>query len=178
MRRWFLVLAVLLIVPTRPAQADGGSLGLGVGVSKTDPLPDSLFLTGNFRIPLVSYLQLEPEVGYWKKDYTLAGVDLSAEDLSFGGNAILVIPVTRLSIWGGGGVGAHRLKGSLGIPGLLTISDSETKLGIHLLGGLDISLSPKLSLFGAGRYNIIQTGSGGKDNTHETQFYGGLRIGL
>src|SRR5215472_13703225 len=170
MRRWFLVLAVLLVLPARATLAEGGSLGLGVGVSKTEVVPDSLYLTGNFRIPLVSYLVLEPEVGYWKKDYNVAGIDVSAEDLTFGGNMVLVIPVHPISIWGGAGVGAHRLKGSLGVPGLVTISDTETKVGIHLLGGLDISLSPKLSLFGAGRYDIVHTDTNG-DNIHETKFY-------
>ena len=177
MRRWFVVLAVLLVLPIRPARAENGSLGLGVGVVKTEVVPDSVYLTGNFRLPLVSYLVLEPEVGYWKKDYNVAGLVVSAEDLTYGGNALLVIPVHPISIWGGAGLGAHRFKGSLGVPGLVTVSDTETKLGVHLLGGLDISLSPKLAVFGAGRYDIVHTDING-DNIHETKFYGGLRLSL
>jgi hypothetical protein len=173
----FCILVLLVTLPGRSARADGASLGIGAGVAKTEQIPDTLFLTANLRIPLVSYLVLEPEVGYWKKNYSALGLNASAEDLSFGGNALVVIPARPLAIFGGAGVGAHRLKGTLGVPGLLSASQSETKLGIHLLAGLDVSVAPRLSLFGVGRYDIIHEDSG-SDHIHETKFYGGLRLGL
>jgi hypothetical protein len=170
-------LSAVFILSGRPTRADGLSLGVGAGVVKTENISETFYITGNLRFPLFPYVVLEPEVGYWKKDYNVLGATASAEDLSFGGNALLVIPAHPLSIWGGAGLGAHQLKGSFNAPGLGSISSSETRLGIHLLVGLDVSIAPRVKLFGAARYDIIHEDPS-TDNIHETKFYGGLRLSL
>jgi len=166
-----------LLLGVAQARAEGPSVGLGAGVVSTEVTSSTTFVTGNLRLPLVPFLVLEPEVGYWKKDYSFLGASVSAEDLSFGANALAVVPVHPFSIWGGAGLGAHELKGTFNVPGLGSGSGSATQLGIHILGGLDFDLAPHIKIFGAGRYDIIQENPR-SDNIHETKFYGGVRFVL
>lgn len=177
MKRALGLAVLLLVLGPRLSRADGASIAGGAGVVSTEGIPATFYITGNLRIPLLPVLVLEPEVGYFKKDYTIFGFTASAEDLTLGGNALVVLPVHPLEVFGGAGLGAHRLTGNFNAPGLGSISTSETKLGIHLLAGLDIKVAPRVSLFGAGRYDIVHLSSNG-DNLHETKFYGGVRVGL
>lgn len=158
-----------------PVQAgEQGSLGIGIGIVKPKDIDSTLWFTANFRIKVTNHLVIEPEAGIWKKTEKAFGVEASLQDLSFGGNVLLVSGGDPLKIWGGGGLGAHLIKGTLGIGGLGSASETETKLGIHLLGGVDYKVSNTLDLYGAGRYDIVDLGD--DDNLNELKFYGGLRF--
>jgi len=163
------------------AQDEGAGLGLGAGAVRPDVGSESLrstaWFTGNLRLKVSRYVAVEPEAGYWKRTETVAGVELSLEDLNFGGSALIIIPADRVEIWGGAGGGGHRLKGTLA-PGLgLSASESRTKFGWHLLGGIDIKLSDHAAVFGAGRYDRIK-GDAAQDerDLDLTKLYGGLRL--
>jgi hypothetical protein len=166
-----------LLAGATMARAEGPSLGLGAGVVSTEATSNTVYVTGNFRVPLVPFIALEPEVGYWKKDYSFLGATVSAQDLSFGGNALAIIPIHPVSLWAGAGVGAHELKGSFNVPGLGSGAASATQLGVHLLGGVDFDVAPRVKIFGAARYDTIHENPR-SDDIHETKFYGGVRLVL
>jgi hypothetical protein len=159
------------------ARAQSSSLGIGAGVATPKDQDSTWWVTGNVRLPLGSILALEPEIGYWKRTDTVAGLDVSTEDLQFGGNLLFIIPADRVQLFAGGGAGGHRLKGQIGIGGA-RITDSETKFGLHILGGLDIKVSSGVSLFGAARYEWIHLNDERTDDLKVTKFYGGFRFGL
>jgi hypothetical protein len=92
----------------------------------------------------------EPEVGYWKSSQKNRG----GSDLLLGVNVVGVVPVGAVDTFIGAGVGAHRLD-----PSLLSnpSSDSkQTKVGVNAHFGLDVYLTRSLSLFGTGRFDIVQ----------------------
>ena len=170
--------AAVALAPSAHAQTSG-SLGLGVGVVKPKDIDSTVWFTGTLRLPLSANLALEPEIGYWKKTAEEGAAKASLEDLHFGGSALLVFPSERVEIFVGGGAGAHRLKGKLGVFGV-GIDRTETKLGLHILGGIDIRASDSLTVFGAARWERIRLGDedDGDDDLDTTKFYGGLRFRL
>jgi len=108
----------------------------------------------------------EPEVGYWKSDDKSRG----GSDLLVGVNVIGVVPVGAVDTFLGAGVGAHRLD-----PQLLnnpTSDSKQTKLGVNAQFGLDVFLTRSLSLFGTGRFDIVQ----GARKSVQAKGYLGLRV--
>jgi hypothetical protein len=92
----------------------------------------------------------EPEVGYWKA----SGTNGNGSDLLLGINIIGVVPVGAVDTYIGAGIGAHRLDADLlDNP---TSSSKQTKLGVNAQFGLDVYLARALSLFGTGRFDIVQ----------------------
>jgi hypothetical protein len=92
----------------------------------------------------------EPEVGYWKSSQK----NHSGSDLLLGVNVVGVVPVGAVDTFIGAGVGAHRLD-----PALLSnpSSDSkQTKVGVNAQFGLDVFLTRSVSIFGTGRFDIVQ----------------------
>jgi len=92
----------------------------------------------------------EPEVGYWKTSQK----NRTGSDLLLGVNVIGVVPVGAVDTFLGAGIGAHRLD-----PDLLnnpTSDSKQTKLGVNAQFGLDLFLTRSLSLFGTGRFDIVQ----------------------
>jgi opacity protein-like surface antigen len=160
--------AVLLAAPAAQAQ-EQASLGFGVGLVKPSDVDSTFWVTANYRFRITDQLSLEPEVGYWKKSDDVPGVDVSIEDLNFGANAILAFPSRGggLEPWVGAGLGLHRLKGVVGV-GDVDIDETESELGVHLLGGVDFGLSETFDLFAAARYDIVS-------ELNQFKAYGGLR---
>jgi opacity protein-like surface antigen len=151
------------------------SLAVGAGIVKPSETGEtSLFLTANIRLKLLGPIHVEPEVGYWKDSQTALAGQVSSEDLSVGANALLVIPGRAIEVFGGAGLGLHFLDRSGGVAGLPSRSD-QTKTALQLFAGLDVKLSDALSLFGAGRYDVL-----GRDDPdeelHQKKLYGGLRL--
>jgi hypothetical protein len=109
---------------------------------------------------------LEPEIGYWKS----SDDRISGSDLLVGANLIGVVPFGNVDSFFGVGAGAHFVDASVlrDDPGL---SGSDTKLGLNAQFGIDIFLNHSLSIFGAGRYDLVQ---GAKDNI-QAKVYLGLR---
>jgi hypothetical protein len=95
---------------------------------------------------------LEPEVGYWKASGKNGNGNGS--DLLLGVNLVAVIPVGAVDTFLGAGVGAHRLDAVLlENP---TNGDKQTKIGVNAQFGLDVYLTRSLSLFGTGRFDLVQ----------------------
>ena len=158
--------AILLAAPLARAQ-EQASLGLGAGLVKPSDVDSTFWVTGNYRFRIGDRLWLEPEAGYWEKGDDVPGVEASIEDLNVGLNAILSVPSGEIEPWVGAGLGLHLVKGVIGV-GDVDIDDTETKLGVHLLAGLDFGLNETFDLFAALRYDIVS-------DLSQFKAYGGLR---
>jgi hypothetical protein len=93
----------------------------------------------------------EPEVGYWKAGNDRGG----GKDQLIGFNLIGVIPMGAVDSFFGAGAAYHRIDNSI-LLGLPVSTGTESKLGVDAQFGIDIHLSRNLSLFGAGRFDLVQ----------------------
>ncbi len=90
---------------------------------------------------------LEPEVGYWEQG------DTGASDLMVGMNLVGVVPFGNVESFFGIGASVHFVDGEL----LEEPSDdSATKFGANSHFGLDLYLSRQWSLYGTGRFDLVQ----------------------
>lgn len=121
---------------------------------------------------------IEPEIGYWESDF--GGRDV--EDLLAGVNIVGVVPTRHADYFIGAGVGIHFFDSRVttldtdGIDNLsdLSLNGSDERVGVNLQVGVDINLTPGLSLFGVGRLDLVE---GAPDDTQE-KIYLGLRFKL
>ena len=171
-----LTFAGLLAAPAARAQ-DQASLSLGAGYVRPNDVDATFWITANYRFRISDRLLLEPEVGYWKKGDDVPGVDVSLEDLNFGANAILELGrgASRggLRPWVGAGLGLHRLKGVVDLDDDDDDTDddfdeTDSELGIHLLGGADFGLTDTFDLYAAARFDIVS-------DLNQFKVYGGIR---
>ncbi len=139
------------------------ALAVGVGLADVDSVAET-YLTAALRIK-VSGGYLEPEVGYWKA----SGNNGTGSDLLLGVNLIGVVPVGAVDTFIGAGAAAHRLDAELlNNP---TSAGKQTKLGVNAQFGLDVYLTRALSLFGVGRFDLVQ----GARKSTQGKAYLGLR---
>lgn len=87
---------------------------------------------------------LEPELAYWDGDVL--------SDLLFGVNLVGGMRFDAVEFYVGGGIGMHFLDSDLVLPGG---QDSDDALGVNAHFGLDVSLNRTVSLFGTGRFDLI-----------------------
>jgi len=109
----------------------------------------------------------EPEVGYWKAGNDRGG----GKDQLVGFNLIGVIPLGSVDSFFGAGAAYHRIDRSI-LDGVAVSTGTESKLGVDAQFGIDIHLNRNLSLFGAGRFDLVQDLHRGV----EGKGYLGLRI--
>lgn len=112
---------------------------------------------------------IEPEVGYWERDE--AG--LSQSDLLVGVNAVGVVPGRHVDYFFGVGLGVHFFDTEIssGVVGPGLTSD-ETNIGGNFQVGLDLNFTEAVSVFGAGRFDIIE----GVEDNIQGKVYVGLRF--
>lgn len=112
---------------------------------------------------------LEPEIGYWESTADNVG----GTDTLVGVNLVGAFPFAAAESFLGVGVGAHFIDSQLleSNPGL---SGSETKLGANAQFGIDLHITHALSVFGTGRFDLVQ---GATDNV-QSKIYLGLRARL
>ena len=112
---------------------------------------------------------LEPEVGYWKStDNRIQG-----KDTLVGVNLIGAFPFASAETFLGAGVGAHFVDASV-LRSDASLTGSQTKLGANAQFGIDLHVTRTLTVFGAGRFDLVQ---GAKDNV-QSKIYLGLRARL
>jgi hypothetical protein len=150
------------------------SIGFALGVVDPEEIDTALWITLNLRVPLGEWFFLEPELGYWKKTEDFPGGETSLQDLDIGANVLVDLgQAGDASFWAGAGLGAHVLKAEVQV-GDAEESESETELGVHILGGIDLELDSDLAIFLAARYDILtQEGDG---NFEQAKVYLGLRV--
>jgi len=111
---------------------------------------------------------IEPEVGYWSRD----DQGTSESDLSVGVNGIGVVPGRIVDYFFGVGLGLHAIDTKIEAAGVTTFDESDTRFGGNFQVGLDIHMTDSVSLFGTGRFDIIE----GLDDTLQGKVYAGLRF--
>ncbi|MFP3939081.1 MAG: hypothetical protein ACLF0P_02130 [Thermoanaerobaculia bacterium] len=113
---------------------------------------------------------IEPEIGYWERD----DPGFTESDLTVGVNAIGVVPGRAVDYFFGVGLGLHFLDTQIDVrdPDQPDIDESDEHFGGNFQVGLDIHLGESASLFGAGRFDVIE----GLDETLQGKVYMGFRF--
>lgn len=112
---------------------------------------------------------IEPEVGYWSRDED----GFSESDLILGVNAVGVVPGRSVDYFFGVGLGVHLLDTQIdGAPGRAAVDESDSHFGGNFQVGLDVHVSRSVSLFGTGRFDVIE----GLDETLQGKVYMGMRF--
>ena len=154
--------------------ANAGETAIGIGAGYVDPadVGGTAWFTANVRFKVSHSIAIEPEVGYWKKSESIPSLlDVSIKDLNVGANVLFTAPVgSKVVVSLGGGVGAHFLKGAVGLLGFQD-SESETKFGGQILSGLDFEASESIALFVNVRYDLVS-------DFNQFKAYGGIRFRL
>jgi opacity protein-like surface antigen len=180
MRRGLIILATVTAIAAhgRDVHAAESSLGVGLGYVKAKGVESTILYSGDFRFHLSRGFALAPEVSYWKKSATAQVVTASIKDLQFGVNALVVSHAGRdVELFVGGGGGIHSLTGDLAVGSVSAVSNSITKGGLEVLGGVDFKAGDALSFFLAARYDWV-LGLSGEDprRLDQAKFYGGFRL--
>jgi hypothetical protein len=105
---------------------------------------------------------LEPEVGYWEND--------SQTDMLLGLNILGATPIGGVEFFVGGGIGLHFIDTTIE---QFDIDESESALGVNAQFGVDVLISDRVSLFGMGRFDLID---GDRGDNLETKAAVGLRF--
>lgn len=87
---------------------------------------------------------LEPELGYWDGDIS--------SDMLLGINIVGGMPFNAVEFFIGGGIGMHFIDSDLQVAGG---DDSDEALGVNAHFGVDVSVSDSVSLFGMGRFDLV-----------------------
>ena len=140
---------------------------------------------------------LEPELGYWETTNNppavsnpfggSSGATLRQQtgrtDLLLGVNIVGVMPLNSVDFFVGAGAGIHFLdqdvrvstSASSGAPVIVSNSSvTDEALGFNAHFGVDVGLSRSVSLFGVGRFDIVDDSS----NSLDAKAYLGLRVRL
>ena len=168
-------LALVVLFSSSAGAQDQASLSLGAGYVAPSDIDSTFWVTANYRFRIANRVLLEPEVGYWEKDADVPGADVSIEDLNFGVNGIFELGSaggTGLRPWAGAGLGLHLVRGVVDLDDdgddEEGFDETDTELGIHLLGGLDFGLSESFDLYAAVRYDFVS-------DLNQFKAYGGIR---
>jgi opacity protein-like surface antigen len=129
-----------------------GFKGIGGRIGVVDPEGASTALDLGFHVDfgeVAQNLHVQPLAEYWSVG--VAGTDLS--DFALGLDLMLDFPLqdSRFTPYGGAGLGMHWI--SADVPG--GPSDSDTKFGMNLQGGIRSDAMPNLAIFGELRYNFV-----------------------
>jgi hypothetical protein len=160
-------LALALFVTVAPRAAQAVQLVPSIGLSQaTDGGDNRVFMALALRQNLVPRVQAELQVAHRSEEFAFAGESFTMR----------TIPVTA-SVWAspvpmlyaGGGVGAYLQ--AVEFENNLVPTSNETQLGVHLGGGMRMSLAPMVGLDLHGRYVFLgelgdtaaQLSSGGFD---------------
>src|SRR4249920_1194900 len=104
---------------------------------------------------IVRGVHLQPYMGYWSTGVNVSGVSADMSDLEFGTNVDVDFPLqgSRMTPYLGGGLGLHFLSADSNVPN--AASQSDTKFGLNILGGIRNQMMPNVSLFGEVGYSFV-----------------------
>jgi opacity protein-like surface antigen len=165
-------------VAAAPAPAADVWLGAGAGQVAPEGVNDTVCVAGEVRLGLGRHFALQPDLGWWKRTETASGVSVSASDFSFGATALVLVPVRPVTFFAGGGPSIHYLAGDVGYYGFKVSSDSVTRVGIGVLGGVDVAISRSVAFFVAARYDWVSLETENPDSVNQRRIYGGFRLRL
>lgn len=190
-----LVLAIVALVLSvaAPALAQDDeegrfAIGIGGGMVQTSGSSDPYF-TANLR-SRIGYREagderqgsvygfVEPEVGYWTRDKN--GID--SKDTLLGVNLGGAVRLRSFEYFIAGGVGYHIINRDAKAS---HISVDDNSIGVNAQFGFDVRVSETVSLFGVGRFDLVQvddnnavSSSDKSPDDQQTKVYLGVRIHL
>jgi opacity protein-like surface antigen len=127
-----------------------GLRGFGARLGVVDPEQASTTLTWGFHLNLgdaVPNLRVTPLFEYWS-----VGIDNTDQsDMMLGLNLDYSFPLVgpKVTPYAGAGLGYHMLQWS-------ATDYSNTRLGMHVQGGIRDQVMPNLSLFGEARFTFVE----------------------
>jgi hypothetical protein len=172
-----LVLAGALLAGA-PAGAGDVWLGAGAGQVKAEGVNAAVALGAELRLELGKHFALQPDIVYWQRSETVSGVSVKASDFSFGVTALVLLPVGSVRFFAGAGPSVHSIGGDVDYYGFSVASDSLTRMGVGVLGGLDVGISRTVAFFLAARYDWVSLETDDPDNIDQRRIYGGFRLRL
>jgi len=146
--------ALAILLSASAGWVNAGEIIPSIGITKStdENAGDAKFSGGvAFRAPIVPFLKAEVGVSYRQQTYF--SDDLTVQQWPITGSLWLTpFPV----VYAGGGIGyyqtTHKYSGALSF-----IEDrTDQQFGVHLGGGLDMPLAPRLGLDISGRYIFME----------------------
>jgi len=171
-----------LAVPALAQEDEEGrfTIGVGAGMVQTSASTDP-YLTANFR-SRIGYREageerqgsvygfLEPEIGYWSRSDN----GLDANDTLLGVNVGGAVRLRSFEYFVAGGVGYHMLDRDVRSgPQVSSISDDS--IGVNAQFGFDVRVSEMVSIFGVGRFDLVDIDEDSPDQ-EQTKVYLGVRF--
>jgi opacity protein-like surface antigen len=155
---WTVLLFCSAFAQNAWARTDLGwrSAGVDVGFVDPDNVPGTVGFGAFANLGNLSPdVRLEPHLGYWSKSQEMNGDKASISDIALSARALYMFHGTspKFRPYAGGGLGLHMvhakveiaaqdLGGGVIIPAM-EASDSQTKLGLDMVGGFQTPLSQK-----------------------------------
>ena len=186
-----LPIVLLLVIAAAPALAQSDeqgrwALGVGGGIVKSGDFSDS-YLMASLRGRIGEsdpgekekgsvYGFWEPEFGYWSSSNN----GFKGEDMMFGVNLGGAVRVRNFEYWVAGGIDMH----------MLDVKTPNQKVDDDVMGanaqfGFDIHFNDTISLFAAGRFDLLQESDeqktfeqqhGGQSSDQQSKAYLGIRF--
>jgi len=163
------ILILLLAAASLSAQKASADSGIGfraIGGALSYVSPDNLDGTIGFGVfadlgRISPSVGLEPRLDFWSQSQEAFGTKASMRDITLGARAKYYFNTssTKVHPFAGGGLGFHFLRAEATVtePGFapMSVSQSDTKLGIDMGGGIATGLSAKVDLNAELWYGIV-----------------------
>jgi len=160
-RAWLLSLSILILLAgSAEAQSDLGlkSIGPAVGFVSPENL-DGTVSVGVFADhgTIAPHVGLESRIDFWSASKEDFGSKVSINDVILGARAKYVFEVSQPNLrpFAGGGLSLHLLHAKVTVPGFGSATDSETKLGLDLGGGVAMPMNDRWDFTGELWYTIV-----------------------
>ena len=188
-----LIVAAFVLSVAAPALAQDDeegrfSIGIGGGMVQSSGSSDPYF-TANLR-SRIGYREagderqgsvygfVEPEVGYWTRDSN----GIESKDTLLGVNLGGAVRLRSFEYFIAGGVGYHIINRDAKAS---DISVDDNSIGVNAQFGFDVRVSETVSLFGVGRFDLVQvdddnavSSTDKSPDDQQTKVYLGVRIHL
>jgi hypothetical protein len=153
-------------------------VSIGLGAARSTELDSAVWLQGDVGFGFFG-LRAEPEVGFWRRSDVAYGIRASVSDFQLGLSLCHRHPIRRkrLSVVVGVGQAGHFVTNAGGPVGERPSSRRVLRPGVHILARLEAMLSPRATLYGAGRAEWI-LGKADSARERQTKLYAGLRLAL
>jgi hypothetical protein len=163
-----LALSCILAFPIIISAADIGLKGIGGKVTLVlpeDPMDSTIGIgvLADLGI-IIPQLKAEASLDYWGNSYDTFGVDTSWRSIAIGGTAKYHFPFSgNISPFTGGGIEFIFSRAKVEIPATTFLgvatdggssSESDTDVGFHLVGGVDIPIAPNIKLSAEAKYAV------------------------
>lgn len=168
MKRFTLFLAVALTLATAPtamAQSDMGLKNLGAAIGFVSPENlDMTFSIGAFADwgTIAPNIGLETRLDYWGWSENQMGMETSIRDITLGARGKYYFETANPKVrpFAGAGLGMHFITAEVTIPPMPPFpgenySDSQTKLGLDLGGGIATPINPRTDFLAEAWYGIV-----------------------